>query len=267
MSHKDFYKSIKKMINENTLTQESNIDFLEKLVDDAYDTYSPGMSKSAFWDSLPIVQLYAVAVANVNNQVENGGWSQWITNGYSDISNWVNLEDIYLELGTPEGKKAANIISRVMTIVDETEGDESVIYSDENTVEELNHYDELYYEINDKLMVQFSDWFERNFKKKMNENESAEKKIVIHHKNGKTLLEVPGNTLVGADLRRANLEGAFLVDADLRDAYLYRTNLRGADLRGADLRGANLRGADIRGANVEGADLRGANLEGTTLEK
>jgi hypothetical protein len=83
--------------------------------------------------------------------------------------------------------------------------------------------------------------------------------------------------LYGADLRRANLYGADLRGANLRGANLYEANLRRADLReanlrranlyGADLRGADLRGADLRGADLRGADLRGADLRGADLKK
>jgi Pentapeptide repeats (8 copies) len=51
-----------------------------------------------------------------------------------------------------------------------------------------------------------------------------------------------------------------LVGADLRDA-----NLRNADLSGANLRNADLSGADLRNADLSGAALRGANLIGAKL--
>ena len=77
------------------------------------------------------------------------------------------------------------------------------------------------------------------------------------------VLEV--ETLVGADLTRADL-----AQANLRGADLYRADLRGADLSlanltGADLSGADLRGADLRGAYLTGADMRVANLIGANL--
>ena len=62
-------------------------------------------------------------------------------------------------------------------------------------------------------------------------------------------------SLVGADLRGANLRGA-----DLRGADLQRVDLQGADLPRVDLQGANLQRANLRWANLWGADLRGVNL-------
>ena len=87
---------------------------------------------------------------------------------------------------------------------------------------------------------------------------------------GAIIINVPGETLrgadlSGADLRGANLSGADLSGAnlrvaDLRGAYLSVANLRGANLRGADLSVVNLRVADLGGANLSGADLRDVNL-------
>src|SRR5215212_1021931 len=102
---------------------------------------------------------------------------------------------------------------------------------------------------------------------------------------GRAQARVPAkyHTLLGFDLREANLQvanlgradlrKAILVRADFREAILVRADLRGADLReawlgAADLRGAilvraDLRGADLREAWLGGADLQGANfLEG-----
>jgi uncharacterized protein YjbI with pentapeptide repeats len=54
-----------------------------------------------------------------------------------------------------------------------------------------------------------------------------------------------GLDLIGADLRKTNLQGE-----DLRGAFLIAADLRGVDLSGADLIGADLRDANICGANL-----------------
>jgi hypothetical protein len=97
---------------------------------------------------------------------------------------------------------------------------------------------------------------------------------------GKVLLEVPGDSLRGADLSRADLTWANLTGADLTWANLTRSDLSGAGLSGAnltrsaltgadlswaDLSGANLRRANLRRVNLFGADLTGANLTGADL--
>lgn len=77
----------------------------------------------------------------------------------------------------------------------------------------------------------------------------------------------PVLSLVGADLRRVQLQDTSLSGADLRG-----TDLRGADLRHSDLtrvrlNKANLSGANLSGARLFGADLSDAYLRVATLQK
>jgi hypothetical protein len=92
-------------------------------------------------------------------------------------------------------------------------------------------------------------------------------------------------TLIGAQIRHANLARSWMVAAvfdksdlcytDLSQARATNTrfanavlrgaNLEGADLHEADLRGADLRGADMRARNLEYADLTGAIADGRTV--
>jgi len=74
--------------------------------------------------------------------------------------------------------------------------------------------------------------------------------------------ELPGASLIGADLSCGQLQRVNLSGADLRHADLSESDLRGADLSGADLRGANLQGCRLELARLERADLRYAQLQG-----
>ncbi len=69
----------------------------------------------------------------------------------------------------------------------------------------------------------------------------------------------------GADMLGADLTGADLLVADLSKAYLPGSHLGGAFLLGADLRAANLADAHLEGAELTNANLRGANLHSTDL--
>jgi uncharacterized protein YjbI with pentapeptide repeats len=78
--------------------------------------------------------------------------------------------------------------------------------------------------------------------------------------------------LTEADFMRANLGGADLSGANLSKANLFeadlsRANLGGADLSGADLNGTHLTGAQLFNANLLEADLTGADLSGANLRK
>ena len=82
---------------------------------------------------------------------------------------------------------------------------------------------------------------------------------------GDIIHEIPGETLVDANLLGANLSNATLLWANLRGANLLDANLLDANLRGADLSDANLSGANLSGADLSGADLRNANLSNADL--
>ena len=69
-----------------------------------------------------------------------------------------------------------------------------------------------------------------------------------------------GADLRYADLREADLVNASFVDADLRDANLECSDLRNANFIGCNLTGARLGSAKLRNAEFGGANLTYANL-------
>jgi hypothetical protein len=83
---------------------------------------------------------------------------------------------------------------------------------------------------------------------------------------GKILYAHDADSLLGANLRGANLTRANLAGANLRGVDLSEANLSGANLIGADLTRANLRGADLGGAYLrhctgDGKIIRSAQFE------
>jgi hypothetical protein len=83
-------------------------------------------------------------------------------------------------------------------------------------------------------------------------------KILLKCKKEKGRYSLVGADLRKADLREANLRRTNLWKADLRRTNLWKADLSGADLIGADLREANLCRADLMGADLRKADLSGA---------
>lgn len=73
-------------------------------------------------------------------------------------------------------------------------------------------------------------------------------------------VEVPGDSLDGADLRKARLHRALLERASMRSSSLEEADLRGAFLTEADLTGANLQGASLATAALEHAILQRSTL-------
>src|SRR5215212_5595458 len=66
----------------------------------------------------------------------------------------------------------------------------------------------------------------------------------------KPIISLLGTNLKGADLNRANLKGADLRGADLREAYLKEANLQKALFAGANLQGANFEKANLQEATA-----------------
>ncbi len=64
-----------------------------------------------------------------------------------------------------------------------------------------------------------------------------------------------------------NLSGAYLRGAELWKAQLYRANLEGTQLQNAYLKGAQMQGTDLVRTQLQGADLTKANLRGACLER
>ena len=90
--------------------------------------------------------------------------------------------------------------------------------------------------------------------------------VIRHRETGATLLEVPADTLAGANLEGAMLLSANLRGADLRGAHLRVADLCQADLREATLDGADLRDADLTLANLVGASFRNASITDARLQ-
>ena len=72
-------------------------------------------------------------------------------------------------------------------------------------------------------------------------------------------------SLVGANLRYADLREMDLRGADMTDVDLTRADLKGANLAGAKMVRANLTGAMLQKANLSGVDLSDAILRGAKL--
>jgi hypothetical protein len=75
---------------------------------------------------------------------------------------------------------------------------------------------------------------------------------------------VPGRTLSGANLEKANLGNAHLEMAVLSEAHLEYASLAGAYLSRAFLEGTHLDGADLNGAHLTGVDLSRARGDAST---
>ena len=79
--------------------------------------------------------------------------------------------------------------------------------------------------------------------------------------NPKIMPDLSRTSLIGTDLRRANLSGANLTEADIGYADFSKANLSGADLHRAYIIRANLSSANLSNANLWCAQLIETNIE------
>jgi len=78
----------------------------------------------------------ACVLGKLNQQVDNGGFSQWVSNGYA-VKSWDWLPDILEEMG-PASKKVLDLCCQMMAHVDEDEGDFEIGDDWENTIMPLS---------------------------------------------------------------------------------------------------------------------------------
>ena len=86
-------------------------------MDKSYNKFKNDWSKSQFYFNLKPLEKRAVALGNLNYQVGNGGFTQWIDNGYAEISmptlNFITEEVQKLDKDFPELKKALSMVDEV----------------------------------------------------------------------------------------------------------------------------------------------------------
>ncbi len=85
--------------------------------------------------------------------------------------------------------------------------------------------------------------------------------------NLKTVLNLKGLSLSGADLHNTTLTMANMVDVNLKNANLSGSDCVHVDFAGAELQGVNFSKADLSNANFVNTNLEDANFDGANLFK
>ncbi len=122
---------------------------IQTVMDGAYNAYkaNPEWSLDQFYFNLAPIERRAVALGNLNYQVNNGGFMQWIDNGYAEASRSalrVILGEIEGEAGYEQLRKALKLALAAPTsgndsYYDYDAADESY-YALTDLVEEMNHF-------------------------------------------------------------------------------------------------------------------------------
>jgi hypothetical protein len=91
-------------------------DLHQTLMDEAYSWWQNdgkgASSKDFLANTKKMSQKHidAVVSGNLNSQVCNGGFPQWVDNGYA-IDTWEHLEDLLIRMGTKTSKSILNMIN------------------------------------------------------------------------------------------------------------------------------------------------------------
>ena len=136
----------------------------QELMDAAYDRWekNPAWSKKDFWANIGPLELEAVCMGNLNYQVENGGFRQWVGNGYCTPETLFIIRRVLVRLGSPTAQQVLDLLDEVARIV-ETYGSEDEMdeYDFEQYVEEMDPLDGRFYQLNKQLMEELEAYFRK----------------------------------------------------------------------------------------------------------
>lgn len=124
---------------------ETTYPVLEGLMDAAYETFGD-QTYAAFLSNLPAQQRKAVLIGNLNYQVENGGFGQWILNRYADYARDVML--VLREIGTDAAIATESLIMSARSAY-RRDGDDA----------NLDAQDTAFYSLNEQLLADAEAFF------------------------------------------------------------------------------------------------------------
>lgn len=126
-------------------TETEKYPVFQGLMNAAYDTYG-NQSYDDFLFNLPAQQRMAVLIGNLNHQVENGGFAQWILNGYSNEAQEVRY--VLRKIGTHAASNADNLILIALAA-----------HGQDGYDADLDKQDTAYYSLSDQLLADAESFF------------------------------------------------------------------------------------------------------------
>ena len=90
----------------------------DKLLASADAKYTPRLDQDDYLKSLTPMEKIAQLLAWLNYQVENGGWRQWVDNGYAvSVDETI---DVVNKIGTPSAKIISEILVKLEPHIDQS---------------------------------------------------------------------------------------------------------------------------------------------------
>jgi len=132
-------------------------DFFAYLHRSAVQAYTPGMGKEAHLNTLQPAMRAAYLIGTLNYQVTNGGFMQWIDNGFGTPENVEELRVLMLQIGT----QSSLAIFEMLKLLDTDDLYDVTIRDNREGLEEL---DRTYYNLTEVVwLAQVNAWLKRTF--------------------------------------------------------------------------------------------------------
>ena len=131
---------------------ESKFPLFQNLTDKAYAVWQK--TKAGFTEVLMDLdrnERNALVLDKLIGQVQNGGFSQWIDNGYATEVDFTFLKHALQAVGTDTAMTVLRMAERAVKLAAEREGEEEII--------ELDELDTKFYELDDQLILDIEAYF------------------------------------------------------------------------------------------------------------
>jgi hypothetical protein len=133
---------------------------IQKLMTEAYERWreTPQWTMQAFWDQLSDEERYAVFIGNMNYQVENGGWIQWVDNRYGNEETCQYLIEACKKIGTESAIAVKVLIELVKERLAELQNPDPDDDRWQGLAYCMGKLDLDYYEVKDQFMIDAEDY-------------------------------------------------------------------------------------------------------------
>ena len=135
----------------------------QDIMTQAYERYraNPHWSHQDFQNQLVGMEVIAIPLGNFNYQVENGGFIQWIDNGYAKVG-LTNLKIGLQMIGTETAKAALELVAEVENVLGDS-ADSNDFDEDEWEImyRSLGPLNSKYYLINEQLVIDADEFFSK----------------------------------------------------------------------------------------------------------
>jgi hypothetical protein len=137
----------------------------QELMDNAYDKWQDKMKYEEFLSELDTKEKHAVLLGNLNYQVQNGGFYQWVDNGYATNGQYL-IEILQHLMKSPIALELAERLPDLLDFVDMTKKNRGIfgnywLDGDDVPEEMMDDLTNWFYSVNDKFEEEVEEFLSR----------------------------------------------------------------------------------------------------------